>query len=165
MIGMNVAYALTAYPAGALSDRIGRRSCSLAGIACLVVADLGLGFTDGYVALGIGVAFWGLHMGLTQGVFSAMVADAAPLGLRGTAFGVYYAASGVATLVGQRRGRCLLWDRLGAPAPFFAGAILAAITLAVILVAVLNPPAVRTLRRRAARGDAVEARARNSKLI
>src|SRR5262249_11310623 len=95
--------------------------------------DIALGFTAGYVALGIGIAFWGLHMGLTQGLFSAMVADAAPPGLRGTAFGVYYAASGVATLIGSGAAG-LLWDKLGAPAPFFAGAILAAITLALATV-------------------------------
>ena len=109
MIGMNVAYALTAYPAGALSDRLGRRGMLFAGIALLAAADIVLGFANGYVLLGAGVVLWGLHMGLTQGLFAAMVADTAPSALRGTAFGVYYAASGTATLIGSAAAG-LLWD-------------------------------------------------------
>ena len=133
MIAMNVAYALTAYPAGALSDRLGRRGMLFVGTAILIVADIVLALTGGFVALGIGVALWGLHMGLTQGLLSAMVADAAPADLRGTAFGVFYAASGVATLMGSAAAG-VLWDVLGAPAPFFAGAGVAALALVFILL-------------------------------
>lgn len=126
MIAMNIAYALTAYPAGALSDRLGRKGLLLIGAGVLVVSDLVLAGAYNYAVLGIGVALWGLHMGLTQGLLSAMVADAAPPHLRGTAFGVYYAASGVATLIGSAAAGGL-WDWLGAPAPFVAGAVVALI--------------------------------------
>jgi len=133
MIAMNVAYALTAYPAGALSDRLGRRGMLFVGTAILIAADIVLALTGGFVALGVGVVLWGLHMGLTQGLLSAMVADAAPGELRGTAFGVFYAASGGATLVGSAAAG-VLWDVLGAPAPFFAGAGVAALALVFILL-------------------------------
>jgi MFS family permease len=133
MIAMNVAYALTAYPAGALSDRLGRRGMLFVGTAILTAADIVLALTGGFVALGVGVVLWGLHMGLTQGLLSAMVADAAPGELRGTAFGVFYAASGGATLVGSAAAG-VLWDVLGAPAPFFAGAGVAALALVFILL-------------------------------
>jgi MFS family permease len=134
MIAMNVAYALVAYPAGALSDRIGRRGLLLIGTAVLVAADTVLAFSTGYFALGIGVVLWGLHMGLTQGLFSAMVADAAPADLRGTAFGVYYAVAGTATLVGSAAAGWL-WDLFGAPAPFLAAAAVALLALALIPLA------------------------------
>jgi MFS family permease len=140
MIAMNVAYALTAYPAGLLSDRLGRRGLLFAGTAVLVAADVVLGSAGGFVALGIGVALWGLHMGLTQGLLSAMVADAAPAELRGTAFGVFYAASGVATLVGSAAAG-LLWDAFGAPAPFYAGAAVAGLALLVLLLTGRKSPA------------------------
>lgn len=131
MIAMNVAYAIIAYPAGALSDRLGRRTILFAGVALLIAADVVLGIAWGYVMLGMGVVLWGLHMGLTQGLFSAMVADAAPTHLRGTAFGVYYASSGVATLIGSGAAGAL-WDWFGSGAPFLAGAIVAAAALLLI---------------------------------
>ncbi len=135
MIVMNVAYAITSYPAGALSDRYGRRVLMRAGIVALIAADLVLAFATGLVALGAGVALWGLHMGLTQGLLSAMVADAAPAGLRGTAFGALYAASGAGALVASA-GAGILWDVEGASAPFIAGAAAATFALALL-------PAVR----------------------
>jgi MFS family permease len=121
MVVMNVVYALAAYPAGAFSDRIGRTGLLAVGIACLIVADLMLALAPGIILVMIGVVFWGLHMALTQGLFASLVADTAPADLRGTAFGVFNFAGGVAMLVSSVLAGGL-WDAFGPAATFLAGA-------------------------------------------
>lgn len=132
LVVMNLAYALTAYPAGALSDRVDRASILLIGIAPLVAADLLLAFAPGLVGIGAGVVLWGLHMGFTQGLFATLVADAAPEELRGTAFGVYNLLTGIAMLAASVVAG-LLWDVVGAAATFLAGALFAILTAAGLL--------------------------------
>ena len=125
LVVMNVAYAASAYPAGAWSDRAGRRVGHLAGVGVLILADVVLATASNIWMVMVGVALWGLHMGLTQGLLATMVTDTAPPGLRGTAFGVFNLASGVAMLAAS----VLLWDRFGATATFAAGAILSMLSL------------------------------------
>jgi MFS family permease len=141
MVVMSAVYALTAYPAGAMSDRIGRRGVLIAGTATLIVADLVLAFAGSIVFTLVGVALWGLHMGLTQGLLSAMVADTAPAELRGTAFGLFTLAGGIAVLLASI-GAGALWDGYGPAATFTAGAVVTAVGLAGLL-AVAEPSGVR----------------------
>ncbi|WDY59635.1 MFS transporter [Pseudomonas sp. PSKL.D1] len=129
MVLMALAYALSAYPAGALSDRVGRRGVLMAGLGLLAVADLLLALCPGWAGLGLGVMAWGLHLGFTQGIFAALIADRAPADLRGTAFGVFNLLTGVALLVASVVAG-LLWDGAGFQATFLVGAGLAGITLA-----------------------------------
>ncbi|HEX2594051.1 MAG TPA: MFS transporter [Rhizomicrobium sp.] len=131
MVLMNVVYTFSSYPAGALSDRIGRKWLLVAGTVALVGADVALAAAHDLTVFGIGVALWGLHMGLTQGLLSAMVADAAPATHRGSAFGAYNAVTGVAVLIASTLAGAL-WDVYGAPATFVAGAIIATVALALI---------------------------------
>ena len=133
LVVMNVAYSLAAYPAGALSDRIGRASVLGFGIALLVVADilLALGQTIELVLLGVFV--WGLHMGFTQGLLATLVADSAPADLRGTAFGVFNLLGGITVVLASAMAG-LLWDRHGPSAAFFASAGFAALALLGIVV-------------------------------
>ena len=128
MVVMSLVYSLSSYPAGALSDRVGRRGLLVAGLLVLVLADLVLAFGGSIASMMIGVALWGLHMGLTQGGLSSMVADTAPKPLRGTAFGVFNLASGLALLVGSVVAG-LLWDWSGPSATFLAGGAFAVLTL------------------------------------
>jgi MFS family permease len=121
MAVMSFVYALAAYPAGLLSDRIGRRGVLLAGIAALVASDLVLAAAGGIAGMMAGVVLWGLHMGLTQGLLAAMVADTAPPELRGTGFGLFNLAAGVAMLLASVVAG-LLWDVAGPAATFLAGA-------------------------------------------
>lgn len=132
MVVMNIVYALAAYPAGALSDRFGRQAVLIVGVATLVVADLLLAFTTSVPILLLGVVFWGLHMGLTQGLLATLVADTAPADLRGTAFGVFNLTSGVAMLVASVVAGAL-WDVYGPVATFLAGAAFTAIALVGLL--------------------------------
>lgn len=133
LVLMNVIYALAAYPAGVLADRVDRRFLLAAGLIVLIAADLALAFASGIVVVAVGIALWGLHMGLTQGVFAAIVAAAAPAGLRGTAFGFFNLASGVAMLAASALAG-FLWDRVGPSATFYAGAGFAAVALALLVM-------------------------------
>jgi MFS family permease len=128
MVIMNVVYFLTAYPVGRLSDRIGRGGLLAAGVLTLVVADVTLAAADRPWLVGLGTALWGLQMGLTQGIFSAFIADNAPPALRGTAFGLFNLAAGIAT-VGASVIAGLAWDRVGAAATFGTGAAFAGLAL------------------------------------
>lgn len=126
LVVMALAFSASAYPAGVLSDRLGRHGVLQAGLALLIAADLVLALVPGWLGLGLGVVLWGLHMGFTQGVFGALVADSAPAPLRGTAFGVFHLMSGLALLLASVIAGAL-WDALGHAATFGAGAAFAAL--------------------------------------
>jgi MFS family permease len=128
MVVMSVVYTLSAWPAGVLSDQIGRYGLLTAGFAILILADLVLAFAGNVTGVMVGAALWGLHMGLTQGLLAALVADTAPEELRGTAFGVFSLVSGVATLVASVVAGAL-WDIAGPSGTFLAGAAFTAIAL------------------------------------
>jgi len=131
LVVMNVVYTLTAWPAGALSDHIGRYGVVTVGFALLILADLALAIGDSIAVVMLGVALWGLHMGLTQGPLSALVADTAPEELRGTAFGVFNLVSGIAMLAASIVAGAL-WDVAGPAGTFLAGAAFTAIALAAL---------------------------------
>lgn len=126
LVVMNVVYAASAYPAGRLSDRVDRRLVLVAGCVALVGADLVLALAGGVGLVMAGIALWGLHMGLTQGLLAALVADTTPARLRGTAFGVFNLVGGGAMLVASVLAGWL-WDHYGPPATFYAGAAFTAV--------------------------------------
>lgn len=128
LVIMALAFSVSAYPAGLISDRLGRNAVLSFGLATLIVADLVLAFLPGIIGLTLGTALWGLHMGFTQGIFGAMVADSAPKELRGTAFGMFHLVTGVALLAASILAG-LLWESVGYTATFTAGAAFAATTL------------------------------------
>ena len=134
LVLMNVVYALAAYPAGALSDRMNRITIVIAGFVLLVVADAILAWADGIAGVAVGVALWGLHMGLTQGLLSALVADTAPAELRGSAFGVLNLAIGIATLLASIIAGAL-WDAVGPQGTFAAGVGFTLLALAGLVAA------------------------------
>ena len=129
----NLAFLALAFPAGVLSDRIAPRHVLLGGIAMLVVADLWLAQASSLWAIAIGVVLWGAHMALTQGVFSQMIADAAPEHQRATSFGAFFFVNGIAALLSSV-GAGLLWDRGGPAATFTAAAALAALAGAMLVL-------------------------------
>lgn len=133
----NLSYLLLAYPAGALSDRMDPKSLLLAGIGVLVAADLWLAEVSTLPAIAIGVLLWGAHMALTQGVFSRMIADAAPPEQRATSFGAFFFVSGVAALLASL-GAGLIWDRDGPAATFTSAAVLAALAGAMLWLSPLG---------------------------
>jgi len=132
LVIMNIAYAVSAYPVGALSDHIDRITVLILGLLLLLAADLMLGFSTGIVGVGFGVILWGLHMGFTQGLLATLVTDAVPAELRGTAFGMFNLVTGVALLAASVIAG-LLWDVAGPRGTFLAGAAFTAVTLAGLL--------------------------------
>ena len=142
LVGMNLVYALAAYPFGKLSDRVPHGRLLALGLLLLIGADLLLGAGTGWAYLVGGVALWGLHLAVTQGLLATMVADAAPDDLRGTAYGFFNLVSGVAMLVASALAG-LLWERLGAATTFRAGAAFALLALVVL---VLRPQAAQASR-------------------
>ena len=128
MVVMNVVYAASAYPFGAWSDRIGPVGLLAGALLVLIAADAVLALATGPLAVGVGVALWGVHLGMSQGVLAAMVAAASPSDLRGTAFGVFNLVSGLAMLVASVAAG-FVWEAFGAPATFLVGAAFASLAL------------------------------------
>ena len=126
---MNAVYAASAYPAGTLSDRMDRRYILAIGFVVLIVADVVLALATGIGMVIAGVVLWGLHMGLTQGLLAAMVADTAPAKIRGTAFGIFNMATGLA-LLGDNVAAGWLWETFGPSGTFLMGAGITSVALA-----------------------------------
>jgi len=141
LVVMNLVYALSAYPLGKLADRMSHMTLLSAGLVTLIIADLVLAGAQGLIAVASGVALWGLHMGMTQGLLATMVADTAPEHLRGTAFGFFNLASGIAMLVASVLAG-LLWDQLGPGVTFYAGAMFSLAALLMLALRGSRSPAV-----------------------
>lgn len=129
LVVMNLVYTAMAYPAGVAADRGHRRALLFSGLAALIASDLVIAATATPAALFAGVALWGVHMALTQGLLSTLVADASPAALRGTGFGVFHLVSGIALLAASLLAGGL-WSAYGAAATFYAGAAFTALALA-----------------------------------
>jgi MFS family permease len=132
LVLMNVVYALAAYPAGVASDRMDRTTLLIVGLALLIAADLALALLPSIGGVAFGVALWGLHMGLTQGLFATLVADTSPAELRGTAYGFFNLLTGLAMLAASIIAGAL-WDQSGPNGTFFAGGCFAFLALAGLL--------------------------------
>lgn len=132
MVAMNVVYSLSAYPLGKLADSTSHVRLLVAGLVILGVSDLVLAHAVHWSILLVGVALWGLHMGMTQGLLATMVSHSAPAHLRGTAFGLFNLASGLVTLVSSVIAGAL-WDTIGAAATFHAGAVFCVVTIVLLL--------------------------------
>ncbi|MBY0247616.1 MAG: MFS transporter [Nitrospiraceae bacterium] len=128
MVAMNLVYAITAYPFGKFADTVSHNKLLVGGLLALIAADLVLAAAEHWSAVLLGVGFWGLHMGMTQGLLAAMVADTAPSDLRGTAYGLFSLAAGCSILVASTLAG-FLWDGLGASATFYAGAIFCVVAI------------------------------------
>ena len=132
MVAMNMIYAASAYPFGKLSDRMSHTRLLASGLVVLIAADLVLASVDQWWGVLIGVALWGIHMGITQGLLATMVADTAPADLRGTAYGFFNLMSGIAMLIASGVAG-LLWDQFGAPFTFYVGAVFCIVTLTALV--------------------------------
>jgi MFS family permease len=132
MVAMNVVYTLSAYPFGKLADTMNHTRLLIAGLVVLIAADLVLARGSHWSVVLLGVALWGLHMGMTQGLLATMVSHTAPAQLRGTAFGFFNLLSGVVTLLSSViAGE--LWDKLGAATTFHAGAVFCIATIVLLV--------------------------------
>lgn len=132
LIVMNVVYAAAAYPFGKLADTVKHEGLLAGGLVLLILADLALAWGEHWSVIWAGIVVWGLHMAMTQGLMATMIAERAPADLRGTAYGFFNLASGVAMLIASALAG-LLWDEFGARFTFVAGAIFSALALALLV--------------------------------
>jgi MFS family permease len=128
MVVMSIVYAAVAYPAGVLADRGRQRTLLSAGLVALIVADVILANAVSVAHVLAGTAVWGVHMGLTQGVLAALVAETAPAEMYGTAFGLFNLVSGIALLIASALAGWL-WSAFGPTATFYVGATFTGIAL------------------------------------
>lgn len=128
LVAMNLAYLLSAYPVGKLSDRMPKQNLLVMGCGILALANGVLAFATNPALLIVGALLWGLHMGFTEGVFAAMVANSAPKDLRGSAFGIFNMLRGLVLLVASVVAG-LLWDQVGPQATFGFASVLAVVTV------------------------------------
>jgi MFS family permease len=140
LVVMSGVYMLSAWPAGALSDRVPRLAILVVGCMVMLGADLLLAFGRNEMIVLIGIGLWGLHMGLTEGLLAAYVADAAPSDLRGSAFGAMNLVRGVVLLFASVAAGAL-WTYGGPQATFAAGAVMALLTMFAAIV-LLRPQRV-----------------------
>jgi MFS family permease len=136
LLTFNAVYTLIASPAGALSDRIGRRSILIAGWLVYGLIYLGFALSDTGAQIWLFYGVYGLYYALAEGASRAYVADLVPQEQRGTAYGLFHAGVGLAALPASLIAGILWqglggWAGLGPAAPFYFGAILA--LLAVVL--------------------------------
>ena len=141
MIVMNIAYSAAAYPAGVAADRMSRRTIALGGLTVLIIADVILALASSAAQVMFGSLFWGLHLALTQGFLSKLVADAAPTELRGTAFGISSLINGAA-LLGASLIAGVLWEHAGPSATFAYGALIALVAAGGVLALSPKRPAL-----------------------
>jgi len=134
LVAMNLAYLLSAYPVGKLSDRMEKPQLLVFGCAILAIANFTLAFASTPVLLVVGSLLWGLHMGFTEGIFAAMVANSAPKDLRGSAFGIFNLLRGLVLLAASVAAG-ILWDKVGPQATFGFGSALAVATVAALWLA------------------------------
>jgi len=132
MVAMNIIYAATAYPFGKLSDRVSHTDLLSLGLLVLIAADIVLANSQHWSTLLLGILLWGIHMGITQGLLAAKVADTAPADLRGTAYGLFNLVSGIALLIASGLAGWI-WDQYGAAFTFYTGAAFCVLTLACLL--------------------------------
>lgn len=132
LVLMSLVFSLGAYPLGRLSDRMSHTTLLAGGLVVLIAADGLLAWRGNGIVAWLGIALWGLHMAMTQGLLATMVAATAPADLRGTAFGMFNLASGVALLIASALAG-LLWDQWGASATFIAGGLFSTLALAGVL--------------------------------
>ena len=132
MVAMNLVYALSAYPFGKLSDAMNHTKLLVSGLVVLIAADVVLAINDHWGVVILGVILWGLHMGMTQGLLAAMIADASPADLRGTAYGFFNLACGLALLIASVLAG-IVWEQFGARFTFYVGATCAACAIALVV--------------------------------
>ncbi|MBB3810116.1 MFS transporter [Pseudochelatococcus contaminans] len=137
MVIMHVAYGLTAYPVGRLSDRVGRDGLLICSLVFLIVAHLTLAFADNVALYIAGTVLWGLHMGFSQGLLGAMIADTTPNALKGSAFGTFNLVTGVVVLAGNTAAGWF-WESYGSAMPFLIGATISAVAIVLLCIKMLR---------------------------
>jgi len=133
LVLMMIVFSGSSYPVGLLADRMDRKILLAFGFVALMASELVLASASSYMIAMAGVVLWGVHLGLTQGLLSTLVADSAPDHLRGTAFGVFNLVNGIALLFASLVAG-VVWQMLGASMTFYVGAAFAGVAFLLLLI-------------------------------
>jgi len=141
LLAFNAVYALVSTPAGSLADRVPRKRLVAAAWGLYAFVYLGFALADTVVHVTVLYLLYGCYHGLVAGAAKALVADLVPAARRGTAYGGYAAAVGLATLPASLLAGVLweglfAWEGFGPAAPFLFGAAMAAVAAALLLLTV-----------------------------
>ena len=132
LILVHLVASFASYPMGLLADRANKRMLLVAGFLVLILADMMLALGQGLTAIMIGIALWGLHLGVSQGLLAALVAETAPSELRATGFGVFNLINGLTLLLASLVAG-ILWQQFGPAATFWTSGAVAATGLVAFL--------------------------------
>jgi len=130
---MNVAYAIVAVPFGHLADKIGFFIPIVCGFLILVLSNIILALTNGIEWMFAGIIFWGIHLGMTQGLLLAIVAQLSPLELRGTSFGLLHSITGAALFVASLIAG-YLWQYYNSGLIFIVSAVITSVGIAFFIL-------------------------------
>ncbi|SHM27609.1 Predicted arabinose efflux permease, MFS family [Caldanaerovirga acetigignens] len=131
----NLVYNAASYPAGAISDRIGRKALIVAGYVVYCLVYLGFALASTPASIWALFAAYGLYMAFTEGVEKAFISDIAPENVRGTMIGLHATLVGIGLLPASLIAGAL-WNAFGAQVPFYFGGfmgILAAVGIALLI--------------------------------
>ena len=134
----NLVAAVVSYPAGALSDRIGRRALLLVSFAVAFLAYAGFALVHGVPGVALLFCFYGIFPGLFRTAGKALAVDLSPANLRASGVGWYGATVGITSLLAST-GAGLIWDRIGHAAVFGIGALFAVMGALAIILLVRDP--------------------------
>ena len=132
---MNFTYFLSAYPAGAISDRIGRYGLITAGFVLYALIYLGFAYAETPWEIWSLFAGYGLYQGMSKGLILAAIGDRVPAELRGTAFGTIALATGIVLFPANFMAG-FLWENVSYQAPFFFGSVLSILAALLLLLEV-----------------------------
>lgn len=130
---MNGTYFISAYPAGALSDRIGRMGLIITGLLLYSLVYLGFALANAPWQIWLLFAFYGLYQGMSKGLLLAAIANCIPSDLRGTAFGAISLATGIIIFPANFLAG-FLWETVSYQAPFIYGSVLALIAVILLIL-------------------------------
>ena len=133
MVVMALTYTIFAYPIGKLSDKVKREYMLIVGLIILILADFTLANAKSYIAVLIGTAIWGIHMGFTQGVLATLIADYSPKEYNGTAFGIFNFVSGISMLIASIIAG-VVWQEFGSYMTFYVGGVFALASLIMVYI-------------------------------
>jgi MFS family permease len=135
----NLIYSLSSIPAGIAADRFGKKRVILLGFVLFAILYYGFAIAEDSGAVWLLFGFYGLFMGLTEGIQKAFLATIIPQDFKATAFGVFNTAVGIAAFPASLIGGWL-WDHISPSATFYFGAITAGLSaiLFVVFIAVVR---------------------------
>lgn len=129
----NIIYAVSSYPLGSLSDKLGKRNIFTGGLILFSLVYFGFAFIPDIYLLWILFALYGIYAASTEGISKAWISDIIPDERRGTAIGLATLITGICVMIGSF-ATGFLWDKFGSQIPFLISAIASLIIALFVII-------------------------------